>query len=58
MAHPYDYTELTLRDLKGLIRNLFYGKIEDITEKIDGTIIYMDSGNAKRIYGKEIIKVE
>lgn len=24
----------------------------------DGTIIYMDSGNAKRLYGKDIIKVE
>lgn len=35
----YDYTEFTLRDLKGLIRNLFSGKIEDITEKIDGTNI-------------------
>ena len=39
MAHPYDYTEFTLRDLKGLIRNLFSGKIDDITEKIDGTNI-------------------
>lgn len=39
MAHPYDYTEFTLRELKGLIRNLFEGKIEDITEKIDGTNI-------------------
>lgn len=39
MAHPYDYTEFTLRDLKGLIRNLFSGKIEDVTEKIDGTNI-------------------
>ena len=39
MRHPYDYTEFTLRDLKGLIRNLFSGKIEDITEKIDGTNI-------------------
>lgn len=39
MKHPYDYTELTLRDIKGLIRDLFSGKIEDITEKIDGTNI-------------------
>ena len=39
MHHPYDYTEFTLRDLKGLIRNLFSEKIEDITEKIDGTNI-------------------
>ena len=39
MAHPYDYTEFTLRDLKGLIRHLFEGKVEDVTEKIDGTNI-------------------
>ena len=39
MAHPYDYDDFTLRDLKGLIRNLFSGKIEDVTEKIDGTNI-------------------
>ena len=39
MKHPYDYTDFTLRDIKGLIRNLFSGKIEDITEKIDGTNI-------------------
>lgn len=39
MHHPFDYTDFTLRDLKGLIRNLFSGKIEDITEKVDGTNI-------------------
>ena len=39
MAHPYDYTEFTLRDLKGLIRKLFEGRIEDVTEKVDGTNI-------------------
>lgn len=39
MKHPYDYTDYTLRDLKGLIRALFSGKVEDITEKIDGTNI-------------------
>lgn len=36
MHHIYDYTELSLRDIKGLIRNLFSGKVEDITEKLDG----------------------
>jgi len=36
MAHPYDYTEFTLREMKGLIRNLLSGKIEDVTEKVDG----------------------
>ena len=39
MAHPYDYTDFTLRDLKGLIRRLFEGRIEDVTEKVDGTNI-------------------
>lgn len=39
MRHPFDYDEFTLSSLKGLIRNLFEGKIEDITEKIDGTNI-------------------
>ena len=36
MSHIYDYTELSLRDVKGIIRNLFSGKIEDVTEKLDG----------------------
>lgn len=36
MAHVADYGDFTLRDIKGLIRNLLSGKIEDITEKIDG----------------------
>lgn len=39
MAHPYDCDQFTLRNLKGLIRNLLSGKIEDITEKIDGVNI-------------------
>lgn len=39
MHHPQDYDEMTLRDIKGLIRNLFSSHIEDITEKIDGTNI-------------------
>lgn len=39
MAHPYDYDDYTLRDIKGLIRNLFLGRIDDITEKLDGTNI-------------------
>jgi hypothetical protein len=45
MAHPYDYSDFTLRDLKGLIRNLFMGRIEDITEKIDGTNIQATMNN-------------
>jgi len=39
LHHPYEYDDFTLRDIKGLIRNLFSAKIEDITEKIDGTNI-------------------
>jgi len=44
MSHIYDYTELTLRDIKGLIRNLFSGKIE-ATEKLDGMNIQCTMNN-------------
>lgn len=36
MSHIYDYTELSLRDVKGIIRSLFSGKVEEVTEKLDG----------------------
>ena len=36
MKHIYDYTELTLKDIKNIITNLLSGKVEDITEKLDG----------------------
>ena len=36
MKHIYDYTELTLNDIEDIITNLFSGKIEDVTEKLDG----------------------
>lgn len=39
MNHIIDYDELTLDELKALIYNLFNGRIEDITEKVDGTNI-------------------
>lgn len=39
MAHPMDYNDLTKKDIIELIENLFLGKIENITEKIDGTNI-------------------
>lgn len=45
MKHVYDYDELTLRDIKGIIRNLFSGKIEDITEKLDGMNIQCTMNN-------------
>lgn len=39
MAHPIDFSDFTAYDLKELITDLFEGRIEDITEKIDGTNI-------------------
>lgn len=39
MAHPIDFAYFTAKDLKGLITDIFSGKIEDITEKVDGTNI-------------------
>lgn len=39
MAHPTDYNDLSKEDIIDLIENLFAGKIENITEKIDGTNI-------------------
>lgn len=45
MAHPYDYVDFTLRDIKGLIRNLFTAKIDDVTEKIDGLNIVASMNN-------------
>ena len=45
MAHIYDFTDLTLRDIKGIIRRLFSGKIEDVTEKLDGMNIQCTMNN-------------
>lgn len=39
MSHIIDYDDFTRDDLIELVSNLFDGKIEDITEKIDGTNI-------------------
>lgn len=55
LSHPYDYTDFTLRDIKGLIRNLFTGKVEGITEKVDGTNIQAtvnDDGDVRFIRNK------
>lgn len=49
LHHPYEYDDFTLRDIKGLIRNLFSAKIEDITEKIDGTNIQATMNNAGQV---------
>lgn len=40
MSHPYDYPELTFRDLKTLIHDLFAGSITDVTEKLDGQNLF------------------
>lgn len=39
MAHPIDFDDFTGNDLRELIRDIFSGKIEDVTEKIDGVNI-------------------
>ena len=39
MAHPIDFGDFTANDLKQLIKDIFSGKIEDVTEKIDGVNI-------------------
>lgn len=39
LKHIIDYSELTFDQIKGILYSLFNGKIQDITEKIDGTNI-------------------
>ena len=36
LAHVIDFGDFTAKNLKELVSNIFSGKIEDITEKIDG----------------------
>lgn len=47
MKHIYDYTDLTLADVKNIITNLFSGKgeVTDITEKLDGMNIQCTLNN-------------
>ena len=49
MSHIYDYTELTLAELKDIIINLFSGKVEDITEKLDGMNIQCTLNNQGKV---------
>lgn len=49
MSHIYDYTELTLAELKDIIINLFSGKVEDITEKLDGMNIQCTLNNKGKV---------
>lgn len=45
MAHPIDFADFTAEDLKQLVSDIFSGKIEDITEKIDGMNIQATMNN-------------
>lgn len=45
MKHIYDYTDFTLSDIKDIISNLLSGKIEDVTEKLDGMNIQCTLNN-------------
>ena len=49
MAHPIDFAYFTAKDLKGLITDIFSGKIEDITEKVDGTNIQATMNDAGEV---------
>lgn len=49
MKHIYDYTDLTLADIKNIITNLFSGKVEDITEKLDGMNIQCTLNNDGKV---------
>lgn len=40
MEHPYDINEFTFGDLRQLVYDLFAGKIENISEKLDGMNIF------------------
>lgn len=40
MMHPYDVDDFTFIDLKNLITDLFAGRIEDVTEKLDGQNLF------------------
>ena len=49
MKHIYDYTDLTLAEIKDIITNLFAGKVEDITEKLDGMNIQCTLNNQGKV---------
>lgn len=49
MSHVIDYSDLTGRDLIELVEDLFNGKIEDITEKVDGMNIQATINNSGEV---------
>jgi len=40
MSHPYDYDEMTGKEICNLIGTLFSGQMENVKEKLDGTNIF------------------
>ena len=49
LAHPIDFSFFTALDLKQLVKDIFSGKIEDVTEKIDGANIQATMNKAGEV---------
>lgn len=49
MGHIYDFTDLTLKDIKDIITNLLSGNVEDVTEKLDGMNIQCTMNNEGKV---------
>lgn len=49
LAHPIDFSFFTAKDLKQLVNDIFSGKVEDVTEKIDGTNIQATMNNSGEV---------
>lgn len=49
LAHVIDFSDFTAKDLKELVTDIFSGKIEDITEKIDGVNIQATMNSAGEV---------
>lgn len=53
LNHPYENNDLTFSEIKDMIESLFMGKIEDITEKIDGiNLMASVDQNGKTIFAR------
>lgn len=49
MSHIMDYSDMTCNDICDLVRDMFGGKITDITEKIDGMNLQASVNNAGEV---------
>lgn len=49
MSHIMDYTDMTCNDICELVRDMFGGKIMDITEKIDGMNLQASINNSGEV---------